>query len=122
MSRSILWHVGRRQRCVGRRRRRRPPVWRRISRRRLRHVGSNHWPTRLCRFRDRAWWNRRRVVVTERPTLAYFRHLERIVDAASAWSVDCGNAYPARYFLRHAGIEAGELGVVPPRLALGEEI
>ena len=50
------------------------------------------------------------------------RHLERIIRPAHARPVDRGNAHPRRRLFHGAGIEAGDLRIVPPRLALGEQV
>jgi len=101
----------------------RKSLLRRSILRRRQRLRLNHrpvlWPRPLG---DRAWRTQRLVVVAERAAFAQLRNLERIIDAASARPVDCRDAHPSRRLLRNAGIDAGKLGLMPPRIALGEQI
>src|SRR5580704_11653904 len=66
--------------------------------------------------------HRRVVGITERAALAQCRDAQRIISAAHARAADGGDAHPRRRFLHRTGIQARDLGVVPPWLALGKHI
>src|ERR1700682_2471776 len=69
---------------------------------------------------DRARWYRRLVVVAERAALAQGRYAHRIIRAARARPADGGDAHARRRFFHRAGIQARDLGVMPPWLPLGK--
>ena len=71
---------------------------------------------------DRARRHRRLVGIAERPALAQGRDAQRIIGAARARTADGGDAHARRRFLDRAGIQARDLGVVPPWLALGQHV
>ncbi len=70
------------------------------------------------RRRDRAGRPDRLVGEAERRTLAERRHLQRKIGAAHAGTLDRRDADEACAFLDRARIQAGDLGLAPPRLAL----
>src|SRR6202451_3420230 len=78
-------------------------------------------------LRHRRVWDRTRryrcfVGIAERAAFAQGRDAQRIIGAARARAADGGDAHARRRFLHRAGIQARDLGVVPPWLALGQHI
>src|ERR1700733_4760158 len=71
---------------------------------------------------DRAWRHRRLVAIAKRAAVAQGRDAQRIIGAARARAADGGDTYARRRFFHRAGIQARDLGVVPPWLALGQHI
>ena len=70
--------------------------------------------------RDRARRHRRFVGIAERAALAQGRDAQRKIRAAHARPLIGEMRTRAGAFLHRAGIQARDLGVVPPRLALGK--
>jgi hypothetical protein len=107
----------RRRRAALRRSRRRPILRSRAVRRRRR--ACLHRPTLWHRARrKRSRGAHRLIVIAERPAFAERRYLNGVVGAAHARAADRGNAHTRGAFRYGARIQAGNLSLAPPRLAL----
>src|SRR5262249_58149811 len=86
--------------------------------RRLRRLD---WPTRRRRAARNVAGRAQLVAVAERRALAQGRHLERKIGPAYSGTMDRPDADDARTLLHGARGEALHLGLMAPRLALGQK-